>query len=119
MSLVGSFFQALRLDNNLLEDINGLLTTQHSLQWLNVSHNALQWFDYAFVPKALLWLNLASNQIEELGNYYDMHDGFSLVHLDVSRNRLAAVDRQSLVHSLREVRTKKRRRTMRAAAGRK
>ncbi len=44
-------FQALRLDCNRLEDLNGLLTTQHHLQWLNASHNQLQWFDYAFVPK--------------------------------------------------------------------
>ncbi len=95
--------QALRLDSNRLEDLNGLLNSQHHLQWLNVSHNRLQWFDYAFIPKSLLWLNARENQIEELGNYYDMQAGFRLVHLDVGGNRLQRIDRQSLVHSLKEV----------------
>ena len=95
--------QALRLDNNRLEELNGLLNTQHHLQWLNVSHNLLQWFDYAFIPKSLLWLNLRNNRIEELGNYYDMQAGFRLVHLDVGGNRLQRVDRECLVHSLKEV----------------
>ena len=97
------FLQALRLDNNRLEELNGLLNTQHHLQWLNVSHNLLQWFDYAFIPKSLLWLNLRNNRIEELGNYYDMQAGFRLVHLDVGGNRLQRVDRECLVHSLKEV----------------
>ena len=96
-------FQALRLDNNRLEELNGLLNTQHHLQWLNVSHNLLQWFDYAFIPKSLLWLNLRNNRIEELGNYYDMQTGFRLVHLDVGGNRLQRIERESLVHSLKEV----------------
>ena len=98
-----STFQALRLDNNRLEELNGLLNTQHHLQWLNVSHNLLQWFDYAFIPKSLLWLNLRNNQIEELGNYYDMQAGFRLVHLDVGGTRLQRIDRECLVHSLKEV----------------
>ena len=85
--------------------MNGLLNTQHHLQWLNVSHNLLQWFDYAFIPKSLLWLNLRNNQIEELGNYYDMQAGFRLVHLDVGGNRLQRIDRECLVHSLKEVST--------------
>ncbi len=70
--------QALRLDDNQLEDINGLLMSQHHLQWLNVSHNQLQWFDYAFIPKSVLWLSLRSNQIEELANYYEMRTGKDL-----------------------------------------
>lgn len=95
--------QALRLDGNRLEDINGLLTAQLELQWLNVSHNRLQWFDYAFVPKSLLWLNMANNEIEELQNYYDMHEGFHLAHLDASFNKLTRLDSQMLMESLQEV----------------
>ena len=34
--------QILRLDNNQLKDINGLLTAQSELRWLNVSSNHLQ-----------------------------------------------------------------------------
>ncbi len=81
-----------------------MLTTQHQLQWLNVSFNRLQWFDYAFIPKSLLWLNLRGNAIEELGNYYDMQTGFKIVHLDVSHNKLSRLDREAVVHSLKEVR---------------
>ena len=95
-------FQALRLDNNRLTDINGLLTTQNHLQWLNVSYNLIQWFDYAFVPKSVLWLNMRANAIEELGNYYNM-EGFHLVHLDIGQNKLIRIDNQALQPSLREV----------------
>ena len=38
--------------NILSQDINGLLTAQNELKKLNVSSNRLQWFDYAFIPKA-------------------------------------------------------------------
>ena len=96
-------FQALRLDNNSLTDINGLLTTQNHLQWLNVSYNLIQWFDYAFVPKSVLWLNMRANAIEELGNYYEM-TGFQLVHLDIGQNKLIRLDKQALQNGLREVR---------------
>ena len=34
---------ALRLDDNALTDINGLLTAQTELRWLNISDNRLQW----------------------------------------------------------------------------
>ena len=95
--------KALRLDNNRLEDINGLLTVQHQLQWLNVSHNHLQWFDYAIIPKSVIWLNLRHNRIEELGNYYDMQEGYRLTHLDIGYNALTRLDRQAMQPSLKEI----------------
>ena len=94
--------KALRLDNNRIHDLNGLLTTQHHLQWLNVSSNHLQWFDYAFIPKSVLWLSLRRNKIEELGNYYKM-EGFQLTHIDMGHNFLTRLDRQALQPSLKEV----------------
>jgi len=42
--------KSLNLAENQLEDINGLLTTQINLKWLNISNNKLAWFDYAFIP---------------------------------------------------------------------
>lgn len=33
---------ALRLDNNELKDINGLVSSQKNLKWLNVSTNQIQ-----------------------------------------------------------------------------
>ena len=68
----------------------------------NVSYNLIQWFDYAFVPKSVLWLNMRANAIEELGNYYNM-EGFHLVHLDIGQNKLIRIDNQALQPSLREV----------------
>ena len=68
--------RALRLDNNALADINGLVSSLEKLKWLNVSSNRLQWFDYAFVPRSLEWLDVHGNQIEELGNYYKLEGEF-------------------------------------------
>lgn len=93
----------LRLDNNKLEDINGLLQAQSELQWLNVSANNLQWFDYAFIPKSLKWLDLHANAIEELGNYYELRDGFNLATLDASHNRIKKLEPLSLPNSLEYV----------------
>ena len=93
----------LRLDNNRLEDINGLLQAQAELQWLNISANNLQWFDYAFIPKNLKWLDLHGNAIEELGNYYSLRDGFNLATLDASGNRIKKLGPLSLPASLEYV----------------
>ena len=32
--------------------------SQYLFRWLNVSANKLQWFDYAFIPKQLEWIDL-------------------------------------------------------------
>ena len=93
----------LRLDNNQLEDINGLLQAQADLQWLNVSTNRLQWFDYAFIPRSVKWLDLHANEIEELGNYYNLRDGYSLTTLDASHNRIKKLGPLSLMPSLEYV----------------
>lgn len=93
----------LRLDNNLLEDVNGILAGQTELRFLNVSANRLQWFDYAFIPKSLEWLDIHSNHIEDLGNYYKLGDGFNLRSLDASHNRVRALQPLSLLPSLQYV----------------
>jgi len=48
----------LSLAENQLEDINGLLTTQTHLSFLNLSSNLIQWLDYAFIPNSLQILDL-------------------------------------------------------------
>ena len=92
--------QMLRLDNNLLKDINGLLTSQSELRWLNISANRLAWFDYAFIPRSLKWLDLHENEIEELGNYYSLADAYSLKTLDASKNRITKLEPLSLPSSV-------------------
>ena len=95
--------KALRLDNNLLTDINGVVSALESLEWFNVSSNRIIWFDYAFVPKSLEWLDLHDNQIEELGNYYKLKSGFSLKTLDASANRIKKLSKLSLPSSLETI----------------
>ena len=92
--------QMLRLDNNLLQDINGLLTSQSELRWLNISANRLAWFDYAFIPRSLKWLDLHENEIEELGNYYSLADAYSLKTLDASKNKITKLESLSLPSSV-------------------
>ena len=92
--------RALRLDHNLLSDINGLVSSLSKLQWFNVSNNKLQWFDYAFVPMSLEWLDIQYNEIEELGNYYNLKSGFNLKRLDASGNLIKSLNKLSLPMSL-------------------
>ena len=95
--------RALRLDNNLLADINGLVSSLSRLQWFNVSSNRLLWFDYAFVPMSLEWLDIHNNEIEELGNYYNLKSGFNLKTLDASSNLIKTLTKLSLPVSLESV----------------
>ena len=92
--------RALRLDHNYLADINGLVSGLSKLQWFNVSNNKLQWFDYAFVPMSLEWLDIQYNEIEELGNYYKLKSGFNLKRLDASGNLIQSLNKLSLPMSL-------------------
>ena len=93
----------LRLDNNKLQDINGLLAGMIELKWLNISANNLQWFDYAFIPKNLEFLDLHENQIEELGNYYKLVGDFALKTVDASRNRIKKLDALSFTSEIQNV----------------
>lgn len=91
--------EAIRLDANYLTDVNGVFTALPALLWLNLSDNHLVWFDYAFVPPSLQWLDIHSNFVEKLGNYYEIVDGFHLRTIDVSHNRLTELSALSLPNS--------------------
>lgn len=92
--------EALRLDRNFISDINGVFATLNSLLWLNLGENHLVWFDYAFIPRSLKWLDLHANYIEELGNYYKLQEEISLKTLDASHNRLAEIGPMSVPNSI-------------------
>ncbi|CAG4930503.1 unnamed protein product [Colias eurytheme] len=83
--------EAIRLDRNFIVDINGVFSSVLSLLWLNLSENHLVWFDYAFVPSNLKWLDIHSNYIEHLGNYYKLQGEIKITTLDVSRNRITEI----------------------------
>lgn len=92
--------EALRLDRNFISDINGVFATLNSLLWLNLAENHLVWFDYAFVPRSLKWLDLHANYIEELGNYYKLQEEISLKTLDASHNRLSEIGPMAVPNSI-------------------
>ncbi|KAF4518079.1 hypothetical protein B566_EDAN009623 [Ephemera danica] len=92
--------EAIRLDANYLTDVNGVFTALPALVWLNLSDNHLVWFDYAFVPPSLQWLDIHANFVEKLGNYYEIVDGFHLRTIDVSQNRLTELTPLSLPNSV-------------------
>jgi Leucine-rich repeat (LRR) protein len=104
---VGAFSQlkelrVLRLDNNELEDINGLVSHLGKLEWFKVSGNNLQWFDYAFIPSSLEWLDIASNAIAELGNFYNL-DNFGVKTLRAEGNKLKRLSPDSFPASLENI----------------
>lgn len=95
-----SQLEAIRLDGNFLSDINGVFSTLASLLWLNLSENHLVWFDYAFVPSNLKWLDIHGNFIEHLGNYYKLQEEIHIKTLDVSHNRIVEISPMSIPNSV-------------------
>lgn len=87
---------ALRLDSNFIGDINGLFPNLRDLLMLNISVNRITWFDYALIPIGLQWLDIHGNQIESLGNYFELEAVLKLRTLDVSSNKLTEIDSNSL-----------------------
>ncbi|XP_014359374.2 toll-like receptor 7 [Papilio machaon] len=92
--------EAIRLDGNFISDINGVFSALMSLLWLNLSENHLIWFDYAFIPANLKWLDVHGNFIEHLGNYYKLQDQIRIKTLDVSHNRIAEISPLAIPNSV-------------------
>lgn len=91
--------EAIRLDGNFLSDINGVFASIASLLLLNLSENHIQWFDYAFVPSNLKWLDIHGNFITSLGNYYEIRD-LKVKTLDASHNRITELNPASIPDSI-------------------
>ncbi|KOX69787.1 Slit like protein 1 protein [Melipona quadrifasciata] len=94
-----SRLEAIRLDGNFLSDINGVFTSIASLLLLNLSENHIEWFDYAFIPGNLKWLDIHGNFIESLGNYYKIRDS-KVKTLDASHNRITELSPLSVPDSV-------------------
>ncbi|XP_022690044.1 toll-like receptor Tollo [Varroa jacobsoni] len=90
----------LRLDSNEIEDTNGLFNSLHDMIMLNISANRLRWFDYALIPTGLQWLDIHDNQIEALGNYFELVQNVKLRTLDASSNRLTDIDTSSIPNDI-------------------
>lgn len=118
---------ALRLDSNKLVDFGQAFVNLRFLLMLNISSNRISSFDYAQIPLGLQWLDLHSNKIDKLNNYYytpSAQQQFSasndilsqqnsigqqwqsmlrLTTLDVSHNLIRELDNTSLPESLETV----------------
>ncbi|XP_067627380.1 toll-like receptor 7 [Eurosta solidaginis] len=92
--------EAIRLDRNFLSNINGVFATLVSLLWLNLSENHLVWFDYAFIPSNLKWLDIHGNYIEALGNYYKLQEEIRVKTLDASHNRITEIGAMSIPNTI-------------------
>jgi len=95
--------RALRLDNNRLQDMNGIVSSLKNLRWLNVSTNGLEWFDFAFLPRSLEWLDIHNNLVKKLGNYYGLTDGYNLTSIDASFNSIEELDSNMFLTSLTHI----------------
>ncbi|XP_018015030.1 toll-like receptor Tollo [Hyalella azteca] len=92
--------KAIRVDDNVLTNVHGLFSDLSQLKWLNLSKNHLEMFDYAFIPLGLEYLDLRSNLINELGNYFELESQLSLRILDASFNKLREVSSSSIPDSV-------------------
>ena len=95
--------RALRLDNNRLQDMNGIVSSLKNLRWLNVSTNGLEWFDFAFLPRSLEWLDIHNNLVKKLGNYYGLFDGYNLTSIDASYNNIEVLEKNMFLTGLTHI----------------
>lgn len=54
----------------------------------------------AFFPKSLLSIDMQRNLIENIGNYYKLLNGFSLLSLDLSYNKISYIEQEVFVVSI-------------------
>lgn len=94
--------QAVRVDGNYLSSMVDLFEHLPNLEWLNVSANNIEVFDYYFIPPSLLWLGLHNNKIYDLSNSIGRHD-LNLEILDVSFNRLRHISSVNIPDSVQMV----------------
>lgn len=93
----------LNLHHNLLGDLNGLVTELQNLTWLNASHNAITWFDYALLPRNLEWLDLSHNLLSQLDNFYQLEQTLGLRVLYAAHNNISDISASSVPDSIEEL----------------
>ncbi|KAE8751204.1 Toll [Frankliniella occidentalis] len=91
---------AIRLDGNRLTDISDMFHDLPGLVWLNVSANAIAWFDYALLPNSLEWLDMHQNRIERLKNYFEKDGELQIKMLDASYNLITEIGESNVPNSV-------------------
>jgi Leucine-rich repeat (LRR) protein len=92
--------KALRLDSNDISDVEGIFHAMDRLTWLNVSGNKVSAFDWHFVPYSLKWLDLSSNRISDVRDFYDLRSQLVIQTLDLSHNQLRRIGPASVPDSV-------------------
>ena len=69
----------------------------------HISIFSSQWFDFAFIPKSLEWLDIHNNKIDKIGNYYSLSSGFNLQTFDASFNKIVQLLDTTLLHGLKSI----------------
>lgn len=95
-----SEIEAIRLDGNFLSDIDGIFSGLPSLLWLNLAENHLSWFDYAFVPINLKYLDVSANYIDSLRNHYKLQEQIKVTTLIASHNLLTEIGPMNVPNSI-------------------
>ena len=93
----------LNLNENFLDDLNGIFSHLSNLEFLNVSSNKVEWFDFAFLPNSLTWFDISNNLVVDLSNFYSLTN-FRLRVLEASDNLVARIGPDSFPESLVHVR---------------
>ena len=88
---ITKLIRAVRLDGNYLTRMDNLFHQLPNLTWLNISANRIEMFDYAMVPRNLLWLDIHKNEIQSLENYFGIDDGTTLQHIDAGYNKIGSL----------------------------
>ena len=95
--------QTISLEKNLLNDINGLFMNLNNLHFLNVSNNKITWFDYALIPRSLIKLDVHNNEIETLGNYFELESALQLKEFDVSHNLIKEISGSAIPNRIERI----------------
>ncbi|XP_054164081.1 toll-like receptor Tollo [Oppia nitens] len=95
--------KTIQLDNNFLSDINGLFMNLNNLHYLNVSNNKITWFDYALIPRSLNKLDIHHNEIETLGNYFELESALQLEDFDVSHNLIKEISGSAIPNRIERI----------------
>ena len=98
-----SNIKLLNFSSNRLSDINGYFSAMEKLEFLDLSGNNIKMFDYSFLPRQLLKLNIENNKIKRLGNYYKVHNVLYLKEIKASFNHLHTLNDISLPNTLARV----------------
>jgi len=95
--------ESLYLQNNLLQDINGLFMNLAKLRNLNVSLNSITWFDFALIHKNVIEFDIHRNEIESIGNFYELQSELQLQMMDASFNKLTEIGPASIPNQIEKL----------------